>query len=448
MPNRTADPLRKPATLPTITLLAALCGLATPTWAQDDQVPERKRWWEDFGTNVLVPLGDWSVYRKDGLRIDNDLLRTRLKLNASFFGDAGQVGLNDELDGAFPGQAGGHAALTQARLTLLGWVFDKGMFKIQLEFAERPQIKDSWFQLNPRPYLGLVKLGNMKEPFSLGGLVSSADRTYMTDALPVLAFAPGRNIGIMANNTLLQGDVTWAFGGFWNTGSYSDFAGAKDAFSNSIGFDVTGRVTWLPNYSEGGRALTHLGVSLSLQSFSGEVQFRAVPETSLIDAYFADTGLLQPDRATLLALEFAEVRGPWSVQAEVFVDKLTAPALDNPLLKGFYVSGSHILTGEHRLYDRATGVFDGVIPKQDFSWTHGGWGAFEVALRLSTLDLNDGALAGGRQRDLTAAFNWYLNPHTRLMVNFVHGLVNGRINPPPVDGGKVNIVQARLQVRF
>ncbi|MEO7854146.1 MAG: hypothetical protein ABIR94_18125 [Rubrivivax sp.] len=39
--------------------------------------------------------------------------------------------------------------------------------------------------------MGLVTLGNMKEPFSLGGLVSSADSTYLTDALPVLAFAPG-----------------------------------------------------------------------------------------------------------------------------------------------------------------------------------------------------------------------------------------------------------------
>ncbi len=446
--KRAADRLCGSATLPTIAVLAILCGLAAPTWAQDDPAPERRRWWEDFDSNMLVPLGDWNVYRKNGLRIDNDSLNTRLKLNASFFGDAGEVGLNDELAGAFPGQAGAHAAITQARLTLLGWVFDEGMFKIQLEFAGRPQIKDSWFQLKPLPYLGLVTLGNMKEPFSLGGLVSSADRTYMTDALPVLAFAPGRNIGIMANNTLLDGAVTWAFGGFWNTGSYSDFAGAKDAFSNNIGFDLTGRLTWLMHYSDGGRALTHLGASLSLQSLTGEVQFRAVPETALIDDYFVNTGLLQPERAALIALEFAEVRGPWSVQAEAFLDKLTAPALGNPLLKGFYISGSHILSGEHRLYDRATGVFDGVIPKQDFSWTGGGWGAFEVALRLSTLDLDDGALAGGRQRDVTAAFNWYLNPRTRVMVNFVHGLVNGRGNPPAVDGGRMNMLQARVQLGF
>jgi len=150
----------------------------------------------------------------------------------------------------------------------------------------------------------------------------------------------------------------------------------------------------------------------------------------------------------LVALEFAEVRGPWSLQAELIANKLSAPALGNPLLKGFYVSLAHVLTGEHRLYDRSVGVFDSIVPTRDFSWADDTWGAFEVGLRLSTLDLTDGALAGGRQRDLTAAFNWYLDARTRLMFNFVHGLVNGRGNPPAVDGGRTNILQARLQVDF
>jgi hypothetical protein len=91
------------------------------------------------------------------------------------------------------------------------------------------------------------------------------------------------------------------------------------------------------------------------------------------------------------------------------------PALGNPLLKGAYVSLSHVPTGAHRLYDRSVGVFDGAIPTHNFSWADGTWGAFEMALRLSALDLNDGALAGGRQRDLTAALNWTLHPRTRLM---------------------------------
>jgi hypothetical protein len=111
--------------------------MGLPSRAQQDEVPERKRWWQDFRGEMLVPLGDWDMYRKNGLRIDNDTLGMRLKLNARVFGDVGDVGLNDPLRAAFPQDEGSQAAITQARLTLQGWVFDQGMFKLQMEFADR-----------------------------------------------------------------------------------------------------------------------------------------------------------------------------------------------------------------------------------------------------------------------------------------------------------------------
>ena len=433
--------------LPLLAVLLAAWGLVLPCRAQDD-IPERKRWWQAFRGNVLVPLGDWDVYRKDGLRIDNDSLGVRLKLNARVFGDAGYIRLNDALRSAFAQDEGSNAALTQARLSLQGWVFDQGTFKLQLEFAERFQIKDSWFRFNPLPYIGSITLGNMKEPFSLDEQGSSASQTFMVNALPVLAFAPGRNIGVKAQNTALDGRMTWAIGGFWNTGSYSSFAGAKDALSDAIGFDVTGRLTWLPAYEDDGRHLTHLGLSLARQSFTGQTQVRAPPETALGNSYFADTGLFSPAAATLVALEVARVMGPWSIQGELMSGEYRDRSLGNPRLSGGYVFVSHVLTGEHRLYDRSDGIFDGVIPAHDFSLAHGTWGAFELALRMSTLDLDSQGLAGGRQRDLTAGLNWYLNPSTRLMFNYVHVFVTGRSNPRAVDGGRANIWQARLQLEF
>jgi len=434
--------------LPLLAAGLAAWSLVLPCMAQQDDVPERKRWWQTFRGEVLVPLGDWDVYRKEGLRIDNDSLGIRLKLNARVFGDAGDISLNPPLRSAFPQDEGTAAAITQARLTLQGWVFDQGMFKLQLEFADQFQIKDSWFRFNPLPYIGAITLGNMKEPFSLDDQGSSANQTFMVNALPVLAFAPGRNIGVKAQNTALGGHMTWAIGGYWNTASYSSFAGAKDALGSAIGFDVTGRLTWLPTYEDDGRHLTHLGLSVSRQSFTAPIQIRAAPETALLGNYFADTGLLNPDAATLLALEYARVIGPWSIQCELMSGEYRAGSLGNPRLTGGYVFVSHVLSGEHRLYDRSEGIFDGAIPAHDFSLADGTWGAFEVALRLSTLDLDSQGLAGGRQRDLTAGLNWYLNPSSRLMFNYVHVLVNSRRNPPPVNGGRANIWQARLQLEF
>lgn len=434
--------------IPLFAACLAAWSLGLPCQAQQDDVPERKRWWQTFRGEVLVPLGNWDLYRKDGLRIDNDSLGVRLKLNARVFGDAGDIDLNSPLRAAFPQDEGADAAITQARLTLQGWVFDRGMFRLQLEFADQFQIKDSWFRFNPLPYIGSITLGNMKEPFSLDDQGSSASQTFMVNALPVLAFAPGRNIGVKAQNTALDGRLTWALGGYWNSGSYSSFAGAKDALSNAIGFDVTGRITWLPTYEDDGRHLIHLGLSLSRQSFTAPIQVRAAPETALVSSYFSDTGLFSPDAATLVALEYARVMGPWSIQGELMSGNYRARSLGNPRLSGGYVFVSHVLTGEHRLYDRSDGIFDGVIPAHDFSLAHGTWGAFELALRMATLDLDSQGLAGGRQRDLTAGLNWYLNPSTRLMFNYVHVFVTGRSNPPAVDGGRADIWQARLQLEF
>jgi phosphate-selective porin len=206
------------------------------------------------------------------------------------------------------------------------------MFRLQLEFADQFQIKDSWFRFNPLPYLGAFTVGNMKEPFSLEDQGSSASQTFMVNALPVLAYSPGRNIGVKAQNTALGGRLTWAIGGYWNTASYSSFAGAKDALSNAIGFDVTGRQIWLPTYEDDGRHLTHLGLSVSRQSFIAPIQIRAAPETALLSSFFADTGPFSPDAATLVALEYARVMGPWSIQGELMSGEYQASSPGNPRL--------------------------------------------------------------------------------------------------------------------
>jgi phosphate-selective porin OprO/OprP len=107
-----------------------------------------------------------------------------------------------------------------------------------------------------------------------------------------------------------------------------------------------------------------------------------------------------------------------------------------------------VLTGEHRLYDRSTGIFDGVVPKANFSWSNGTWGAVELAAQLSTLDLDSGTLAGGRQRNVSLGLNWYLDPNTRMVFDYVHALVSARGYAPAVDEGRANIFQARLQLAF
>jgi hypothetical protein len=50
--------------------------------------------------------------------------------------------------------------------------------------------------------------------------------------------------------------------------------------------------------------------------------------------------------------------------------------------------------------------------------------AWEVALRWSYLDLNDGAIQGGYLDDTTVGLNWYLHAYMRMMFNYIYADLN------------------------
>ena len=131
---------------------------------------------------------------------------------------------------------------------------------------------------------------------------------------------------------------------------------------------------------------------------------------------FVDTGTLRMQSAHLVGPEFAWVYGPASVQTE-YVRAGLNPVQGNPNsnFHGYYLLGSYFLTGEQRNYRASEGQFRGIKPKRNFNIRQKGTGAWEVAVRYSSLDLNHGPVSGGRLNDFTAGLNWYLNPNARVM---------------------------------
>ena len=78
-------------------------------------------------------------------------------------------------------------------------------------------------------------------------------------------------------------------------------------------------------------------------------------------------------------------------------------------------------------------------------------GAVELAARYSSTDLDDGPYQGGTLDAITLGANWYLNPNTRLMFNWVRS--DGESPDPTEDNpqsatGVVNTFQTRFQVDF
>ncbi|MGH8579986.1 MAG: OprO/OprP family phosphate-selective porin [Gammaproteobacteria bacterium] len=156
-----------------------------------------------------------------------------------------------------------------------------------------------------------------------------------------------------------------------------------------------------------------LGESATLSSTPGNTFGRS-------SGRLVDTGNIPGDvnYFTLFGGELAGIYGPFSVQSEYIRADVDRETGGDPGFNGYYGYASWFLTGESRNYKADKGVFD-ILPLKPFSLKTGGWGAWEVAVRYSNLDLNDEGVRGGEIDDLSFALNWYPNPYVRLMANYV-----------------------------
>jgi len=99
---------------------------------------------------------------------------------------------------------------------------------------------------------------------------------------------------------------------------------------------------------------------------------------------------------------------------------------------------SYILTGQSRPYTTVGGIFSYVpVTKSLF---RGGWGTWEVLLRYSQLDLNDGTIQGGKFWRITPMVNWYMSRIVRLELAYGYGVLD-RYNIK----GATQFFQSRIQ---
>ena len=154
------------------------------------------------------------------------------------------------------------------------------------------------------------------------------------------------------------------------------------------------------------------------------MSYRSRPESHLAP-YVIDTGDIAADGALVLGAEAAWVNGPFSVQGEYLHSSVRENDGQVPSFNGCYGAVSWFLTGESRPYDRTEGRFGRVIPRRNFDFGHGGWGAWEIAARYSYVDLDTADIHGGRLSMLMAGVNWYLHSHVKWRFDYGFGHVSG-----------------------
>lgn len=173
------------------------------------------------------------------------------------------------------------------------------------------------------------------------------------------------------------------------------------------------------------------------------VRFRDRPEVRVDGARLVDTGPIAADHAFAAGAEFGAQYKNFYLQTELFRFGVDRPgAARTAKFGGYYVQGSWVLTGEPRRYNMASGSFQNPRPYSPFSRA-GGRGAWELAARYSTVDLDFdsgiagaanpvGGIRGGEQEIWTVGLNWYPNPNLKLMLNYLNIGVD-RLNPAGPD---------------
>ena len=315
-------------------------------------------------------------------------------------------------DGYPAGDADG-AEFRTARLWAEGTIYEKVRFKAQYDFAgnagSTAALKDVWMAIDT--FVGELMVGHFKEPFSLEQLTSSRFITFEERSLHDV-FTPARTDGIQLSGANEAASLNWALGLFRDDG------GGDSGFDTGDGENsVTGRIAGtLFNRNEGADVL-HLGVSATVrQDQSGTVTFADRPEAHLLNkipyATFASDGFNAEN------LEAAWVRGPLSLQGEYALTQADVAGAPDADFSGTYAQVSYFLTGEHRNYKAKGAKFDRVKPAENFDG-HGFGGAWELAARFSMNDFDDGP-STNQTTNYTAGVNWYLNPNTRVMLNYIH----------------------------
>jgi len=358
-----------------------------------------------------------------GLRFRSDDGAVRLALGGRLHFDAAWY--DDDLT-----PISDNADIRRLRVDLSGRLGEDFSFKFDRDVGGTSRgWKNVWLAWNGIEHVRL-SAGNQIAPFGLEQMQSSNDLLLMERSL-MSALTPAFLKGVQARYA--RGDWTAT------AGYFQDPLGNEFGQNNAAGHGPLARLTFAPVH----RRLRTLQLGASIQQRSLDAgsgfRLRTRPESGIADAVLLDTNpIADADSFVAYGAESIWRYRGWSAQAEYVRMDLQRNLGRDLRFDGGYAQIGYVLTGESRSYSRGAATLGGVRPRH-------AWGALELALRYSQLDLQDADVGGGIGRDLGAGLNWYLNRNVALSANYIRA--RARPNRQG-DEETANVLQLRAQIHF
>ena len=422
---------------------------------------------------VVLVQGDWASYSqgqplsasgspstKDALKSSGEnFRRAQVGFQGTFAGDFGYKFVYDfggtNGDETYQGFAGAGTAASQ--------------YTTSTGAGSGPHIQQAWVSykgfLDPFTF----KVGAFATPANLNDMTSSDDLLFNERPSPSqlsrgLDGDDGREtVGFIGNGAIwnaslfMSGDT---YGKAALIAPQTTYGGGQEA--------VVGRFAVAPWQDPVTNFNLHLGGNFGYVIHPQESTSTAVPGVTTYGITFSDRPELRVDNVTFLntgainatsaysaGIEAAASWGPLMVEGENFwygVNRNNpAPGFTNPNFSGWYVEGSWVMTGEPRQYNMATASFVRPSPDRPFNPGQGDWGAWELAGRYSSTDLDydladPDHIFGGLQKIWSAGVNFYPNDVLKFMFDYQHVNVEN-IGALGVDG-QYDTFEIRTQVSF
>ncbi len=391
--------------------------------------------WND-GFFLQSPSGDFKLK-----------LRGYVQADTRFFVDAkGDTGFDN-------------FSLRRVRPIVEGTVYKYFDFRIMPDFGGGTTVlQDAYMDVKYWPAVSF-RFGKTKVPLSLERLQSGSDILFVERALSQ-NLAPNRDVGFMVYGDVLgNGTVNYqagVFNGVFDGGiADNDVSSAKDA---------AGRLWFEPFKATDIEPLQKLGVGFagtwgrqSDDDLSG-LSFKTTGRSTFFRFDPTIKPIAKGDHYRWSPQAYYYF-GPFGVMGEyIYTDQEVsgtfgvAPAPGEHKRRdvrnhGWFAQASWVITGEDASYK-------GVTPINNFDPANGRWGAFEVAGRISNVDLENAVI---RQKiatgvteawEYTGGLNWYLNRAFKFQLNYAHTDFSQKATFSGEKRDHEDVIQTRFQLSY